>query len=261
MTTSFYKCNGNGNTFIIVIQDKDFAKKISKNKIKNICKSIDNNITDGFISVYYKNNVIITNYYNNDGNWETFCLNGLRCVALIMSDKINKKSINITMNDIIYRTKVNNDDTVSVRLKEPIYKMKDIIIDDLKGDYICSGSKHFVCDYSKEWLDNNFLKLEMRKIRYHDFFKPNGLNVNYYKVIGKNIIQIKTYEKGIEKIMKSCSSGSYACAYDYSKKNNIYGKIKVLNDGGISQITFRESYINNLFKGVAEIEYKGKIEI
>ena len=101
----------------------------------------------------------------------------------------------------------------------------------------------------------------MRNIRYSSLFKPDGLNVNYYKIIKKNTLQVKTYEKGIEKIMQSCASGSYACAYDYSKKNNVYGKIKVLNDGGISQITFSENYINNLFKAKAEIEFKGIIEV
>ena len=92
-------------------------------------------------------------------------------------------------------------------------------------------------------------------------FHPLGINVNYYKIIDKNTIAVKTYEKGVEKIMDSCASGSYACAYDYSNKNNIYGKIKVLNDGGISQIIFNESYTNNLFKGKAEIESKGSVDI
>ena len=60
--------------------------------------------------------------------------------------------------------------------------------------------------------------------------------------------------------MKSCASGSFACAYDYSKKNNINGKIKVLNDGGVSQIIFNQKYKNNLFQIKPEIEYKEKLE-
>ena len=92
------------------------------------------------------------------------------------------------------------------------------------------------------------------------YFK-NGTNVNFYKIINRQTIQVKTYEKGVEKIMQSCGSGSYACAYDYSKKNNIKGKIKVLNDGGISQITFSKCYQNNLFRAIANIEYEGALEI
>ena len=260
MKIPFYKCNGNGNSFIILVQNSSFKKKITKNKIKSLCITNENNV-DGCLMINYTDDIIIANYYNNDGSWETFCLNGLRCVSLIMSKILNKKLINIQMNDLVYKTKILNDNFVSVTLNEPIYKMKNIIINNLYGDYINTGAKHFVCNYLNKWDDKNLLELEMKNIRQNDLFKPYGINVNYYKIIDKNIIEVKTYEKGIEKIMKSCASGSFACAYDYSKKNNINGKIKVLNDGGISQITFSENYKKNKFCAVASIEYQSKIEI
>ena len=56
---------------------------------------------------------------------------------------------------------------------------------------------------------------------------PYEINVNYYKVIGSNTIEVKTYEKGIESMMQSCASGSFVCAYDDSNKQNIIGEIKV----------------------------------
>ena len=101
----------------------------------------------------------------------------------------------------------------------------------------------------------------MMNIRNNSIFHPSGINVNYYKIIDKNTLAVKTYEKGIEKIMDSCASGSYACAYDYSSKNDIYGKIKVLNDGGISQITFSKCYKKNIFNAKAHIEYEGKLKV
>ena len=201
------------------------------------------------------------NYYNNDGSWETFCLNGLRCVALILNKKLKKSLFTIYSNEQPYNTKIYVDQFVEVELIKPVYINKNIKINNFVGNYVDSGAKHFVCNYSKEWNDNQSLELEMQSIRYHDLFKPQGINVNYYKVVEKNIIEVKTYEKGIEKIMKSCASGSFACAFDYSQKNNINSKIKVLNDGGISQITFSKCYKNNLFKAVANIEYEGELEI
>ena len=102
-----------------------------------------------------------------------------------------------------------------------------------------------MCNYKGDWNNDNTIN-QMKEIRFNDLFKPHGVNVNYYKVINNNCIEVKTYEKGIEKIMDSCASGSYACAFDYSFKNNIYKKIQVLNDGGNSQITF-----NNFYKKLA----------
>jgi len=201
------------------------------------------------------------NYYNNDGGWETFCLNGLRCVALALNKKFSKSTFSIYSNNKLYICRVYNGEFVKVELKEPLYVKENIKINQLIGDYIDSGAKHFVSNYLNEWDDIESLKLEMQRLRYHDFFKPAGINVNYYKIIDKNIIEVKTYEKGIEKIMKSCASGSFACAYDYSKKNNINGKIKVLNDGGISQITFSKCYKKNIFNAKAHIEYEGKLKV
>ena len=259
MKIPFYKCNGNGNSFIILVQNSSFKKKITKNRIKSLCITNKSKV-DGCITINYTKDIIIANYYNNDGSWETFCLNGLKCVALIMSEILNKKNISINMNNINYNVEIESNSFVSVELSEPVYKMKNIKIDNIFGDFIDSGAKHFVCNYENDWK-NEIVVNQMKKIRYDALFQPKGVNVNYYKVINERCIEVYTYEKGIEKIMDSCASGSFACAYDYSFKNNIYGKIKVINDGGISQITFNNFYKKNLFRSQAEIESKGVIEI
>ena len=259
MKIPFYKCNGNGNSFIILLQNNSFKKKISKNTIQTLCNS-NNKDVDGCLTINYTTDLIIVNYYNNDGSWETFCLNGLRCVALIMYKILNKNNILIIMNNISYKVRIESDSLVSVELSKPLYKMNNIKINNISGDFIDSGAKHFVCNYKGDWNNYNTIN-QMKEIRFNELFKPYGINVNYYKVINNNCIAVKTYEKGIEKIMDSCASGSYACAFDYSFKNNIYGKIKVLNDGGICQITFNNSYEKNLFSAKAEIESKGMVEI
>ena len=259
MKIPFFKCNGNGNSFIILVQNSSFKEKYTKTKIQEFC-IVNNDKVDGCIIVNYTNEKIEANYYNNDGSWETFCLNGLKCVALIMEKILNKKEINVIMNNINYKTSIDFDSFVSVKLDEPIYKMKNIRVNNVVGDYIDSGAKHFVYNYNESWDVINIVK-QMKNIRFDDLFKPKGINVNYYKIINNKCIEVKTYEKGIEKIMDSCASGSYACAYDYSVKNDIFGKIKVINDGGISQIIFNDSYEKNLFKSKAEIESKGEIEI
>ena len=88
---------------------------------------------------------------------------------------------------------------------------------------------------------------------------PYEINVNYYKVIGSNTIEVKTYEKGIESTMQSCASGSFVCAYDFSNKQNIIREIEVLNDGGNFKVMFdRVSLIQIVIK---KIEAKVYLEI
>ena len=260
MQVPFYKCNGNGNTFIIIVSSTLKSQNfISKNKIKNVCYNIEDSIIDGFISANITNNKVIMNYYNNDGSWETFCLNGLRCLALVLNKNYNKNFFPIYSNNTLYNCKILDNQVVEVELGEPFYVMENIKIEKIIGNYINSGAKHFVYNQLNKWSNDYSLKLEMKNIRNHSLFAPEGINVNYYKIIGKNTIEVKTYEKGIEKIMKSCASGSFACAYDYSIKEKILGDIEVVNDGGNFIINFSKDYKKSTLIGKAEIEYKGII--
>ena len=265
MQTTFYKCNGNKNTFIIIPYDNALIDRIKSINPARMCKNIESqsgkNI-DGLITANIENNNVIMDYYNNDGTWETFCLNGMRCLSLILHQEINKTNFNIICNNVAYSIVVLNNNTVEVKLYEPNYRMRNVKINHFIGNYIFSGAKHFVIDLKdNNWQNLGDLKKISQEIRYNNVLFPDGINVNFYKIIDVNYIEVKTYEKGIEKMMPSCASGSFACAYDYSKKNNIFNEINIINDGGEHQVVFNENYKNIVHRGNAEIEYTKGIEI
>ena len=215
MKIPFYKCNGNGNTFILVLHNNTIKESIfNPIQIQKFCSSIENKLIDGLILINNKNNKIIMNYFNNDGSWETFCLNGLRCSSLLLRKKLNKKSINIICNNKLYKTKNLNDDFIQVELTKPTYKLKNVELDSYIGNFINSGAKHFVINHNNKWPSKNKLKEQLRKIRFNKLFSPKGTNVNFYKEIDSKTIRVKTYEKGIESMMQSCTSESFVCAYD-----------------------------------------------
>ena len=93
------------------------------------------------------------------------------------------------MNNISYKVRIESDSLVSVELSKPLYKMKNIKINNISGDFIDSGAKHFVCNYKDDWNNGNIIN-QMKEIRFNELFKPYGVNVNYYKVI-KNFEQIQ----------------------------------------------------------------------
>ena len=103
------------------------------------------------------------------------------------------------------------------------------MIDNFKCFYIYSGAKHIVIKSSDDILFNSkeLLEKKLKKIRYNKLFLPDGVNVNIYKIINNNTIQVKTYEKGVESMMKSCSSGSLACAFHHYQILNLK-KLKLL---------------------------------
>ena len=251
----FHKCHCNGNSFIIL---NDNYINLTSSQIKKSCQD---NLTDGLIIIDSKENIPKINYFNNDGSWETFCLNGLACVAMLFENIYNINVKNIECNKIIYPVKINNCNEVIVTVPEPVYIKKNIIVENYKGNYIDSGAKHFVINFKKQWMDKKQIKKLSQKIRFNAELFPEGINVNYYKEISDNTIEVKTYEKGIESLMDSCASGSYACAYEYSIKKNINNKINVLNDGGNFSIMFNENYNKNTVKVKSHLEYSGVLKI
>ena len=262
MNIPFYKCNSKGNDFIIIPHDNNLDYKFfSKDKIQSLCHYNSSSSMDGLILLNIKNNRIIMDYYNNDGSWETFCLNGVVCCSLVLFKELKSNQFDIISNNIVYKIEMIENNNVSVQIDKPIYKKKNIKIDNYRSDYLDSGAKHLVIHYKEGWKDIKVLKEKMQKMRYNKIFNPDGINVNFYKIIKPGIIEVKTYEKGIESLMDSCASGSYACAYDYSKKNSYNEKINVINDGGDSQIVFGEDYNRNFFISKGLIEYKGELEI
>ena len=60
--------------------------------------------------------------------------------------------------------------------------------------------------------------------------------------IGTNTINVITYEKGIEKIMRSCGSGSVAAAFYAYHNGNIKSPLKILNPGGYMMLEFNSSW-------------------
>ena len=258
MNVSYYKCNGNGNSFLIFDNELLSSRiEINRDFIQNQCLIINN--TDGLVVIdKVHDDEYNMDYYNNDGSWESLCINAIRCVGLILNKLYNVKSVLINTYNAHYKMIIDNNKLIKISLKKPVYKTNLVKIGKYSGYYINSGAKHFIIEYNSVWPNNNILEEEARLIRYDPYF-PKGINVNFYKVINRDNVEIKTYEKGIEKMMNSCASGSYACIHHLYNNNKINDNVTVINDGGNAEIIL--SKIEDFIIGNAVIDYKAKLEI
>ena len=251
MKIKITKANANGNSFIIInsLKNNDTFINNKHKIIIDICKKHN---TDGFI-ILDNQEIITMDYYNNDGSWETLCVNGIICSSAFLNNQVSIKKILMKCGDGIHEiSKINNQYKVS--MPNPKYKSKEIQVAGKKGFYIDSGAKHFVVEQKKTWPDDLKLTETCKKIRYNKTLFPDGINVNFFKIINETTIEVKTYEKGIENLMNSCASGSFACAYHYHKNNNLKMDIKIINDGGNYFCKFQNNYQNNFIfsKGIIE---------
>lgn len=83
---------------------------------------------------------------------------------------------------------------------------------------------------------------------------PQGINVNAWHVLEEGVIDVKTYERGVQRLTRSCGTGSAACASFYKAQ----GVVDVHTPGG--RLTLRLQRDGIELKGPATFFDKDKKE-
>jgi diaminopimelate epimerase len=96
-------------------------------------------------------------------------------------------------------------------------------------------------------------------LRYHDYFKPAGTNVDFYEVVDNQTVKMRTYERGVEGETLACGTGAAAVAIIASKNDNLKSPIKVITRSGLILKIYLEN--NNVYlEGEARVIYKGILD-
>lgn len=69
---------------------------------------------------------------------------------------------------------------------------------------------------------------------------PDGINVNAWSIVSPNMISVKTYERGVQRLTKSCGTGSSVCASLYLKGK---GKVFVKTPGGHLLVRIQKDHL------------------
>ena len=237
-TNNFYKAECNGNDFIIALKNNS-SISLSTENIQNICSQES---TDGLLLVNqsFDGYDFKMDYYNNDGSWETMCANGALCIIkLLQSKDVSFKNNLFLAGDGKHQIQFNHH-SFSIMMKPPSFKTDNIDIQGITGAHVDSGAKHFVLISDIE--NSDYIYNLARKIRYDDLFAPHGVNVNFLNIKDKNTIHVITYEKGVEKTMESCGSGSVAAAYYAFHYSTIASPITIINKGGSMMLSFDKDW-------------------
>jgi len=260
MKIPFSKYQGNGNDFIIILANH-FPDSNNKDVIiQQLCARRTGIGADGLFLLSTSNKYNFTlDYYNSDGSWETFCANGSRCVAKFIND------LNMAPSTMVFKTGagihsaiIKKNDIVSMSMYPPKYKSSLISLEGISGYFIDSGARHFVCH--SQSLDDQYIYKLGKRIRFSKQFQPQGINVNFYRITN-NIIEIKTYEKGVEQIMLSCASGSTAVIYHLSQSANLHSPATSHSSGGSLNFSFDKKWTEPWVEGPASLVFSGQYEL
>jgi diaminopimelate epimerase len=83
---------------------------------------------------------------------------------------------------------------------------------------------------------------EGRSVRNSPEFVQHGINVNFVQILRESVLQIRTYERGVENLTLACGTGVTAAALAYAELQGLTsGVIGVNADGGELAVSFHRS--------------------
>ena len=236
MDIKAFKMDGLGNDFVI-IDNRQKNTELSKEQIIKICNR--NFIGCDQLILIEKNNTSDASlkFFNSDGGESGACGNGTRCVADLISKEKNNKTIILTTISGNLKSEILENNLVTTEIgnakigwdeiplsDEINTKNLNIKINDLNnnehfgGTAINVGNPHII--FFVDEFENFNIKKIGPQIENHKMF-PEKCNVTIAKVINKNLIKVKVWERGAG-LTKAC--GTAACATAFAGKiNNLTG--------------------------------------
>ncbi len=260
MSLKFKKYQGTGNDFIILDNRECSYDGLDQKSISFLCDRKFGVGADGLILLESSvNSDFKMVYYNSDGNESSMCGNGGRCLLRFANDiGLIKESYTFEAIDGLHHGKV-FEDIVHLQMIDVSLPMKQ-----QGAFFIDTGSPHHIV-LNRKLSDLNLVK-DAKEIRYSDFYKEEGVNVNFVEVLSTNSISLRTYERGVEDETLSCGTGVTAAVLtaSYNKLLDDNKDIKVFSQGGELALSFECSesgYTNIWLKGPAKFVFEGTIEI
>lgn len=253
----FTKMVGSGNDFII-IEGKP-AGNLS-GLAKTLCDRKFGIGADGLLLLNKREDINLSmRIFNSDGSEAEMCGNGARCAAFFSGrPKIRLYTAAGIINAEVHGAQVKIQLTApnDIKLDIPLIVNKR----SLKVNFINTGVPHVVIFVSG--INGIDLKHLGRSIRSHQKFSPRGANVNFVEEKEKNLIQVRTYERGVEDETLACGTGITAAALIFALKNNLDNLIKVKTQSGeILKVSFQREdseFIKVWLEGSVRIVYKGE---
>lgn len=258
MKINFIKMHGCGNDFLVI----DLRDGISQDIFTSsrIIELADYKKSIGFDQLLLiedsKAADIAVKIFNNDGTEVEACGNGSRCVAsLFLKDK---SSLTIATKNRILTAKLHND-LVAINMGEAKIVKELYQFDQLHGHFVDVGNPHIIIDVTNFTLEEiDHLFNTYGPLIENDSRFPNKVNVNFVRIIDRNNIYLRTWERGAGATL-ACGTGACASFALLNSKNIINNIATVKQAGGDLVIAIENDQI--MMAGETKISYQGTIEI
>ena len=266
-TIEFWKMSGSGNDFILIDnRDRRIADDAMGSLVKKICRRRESVGADGVIFLIESERFDFGwRFLNADGGEVEMCGNGARCVARFAYLK------GIAESKMTFETLAGpvaaevTGQLVKVTMPKPSGLKMDIDLPLETGwqtvDFVNTGVPHVVIQVDS--LSDYPVFQQGKRIRQHPMFSPEGTNANFIQIIGPDLLEIRTYERGVENETLACGTGAVAAALVSAARGMVESPVRAKTQGGEElRISFhkeQDEFTHVWFEGKTVIVYQGQL--
>lgn len=266
MNLSFFKYQGSGNDFILIDDRSQFFPTENQKAIRLLCSRHWGVGADGLILLQTSTlSQFRMRIFNSDGMEADFCGNGLRCLVLYLRNLgFREEILQIETQQAIISCCTRGEE-IYVKLPSPKVLHWGIQIGvevPFEMYVVDTGVPHAVIFV--EDLNDVQVKQIGSQIRFHPYFAPEGVNVNFVKIAVDGTVHIRTYERGVEDETLSCGTGSAAAALVAFQKGFVSNQVRVMTKSKESlEFTLSESSEGKQIEmqGKASFVFEGRMQV
>jgi diaminopimelate epimerase len=188
-----------------------------------------------------------------DGTFGEYCGNGARAAAAyLFANYASYREISLRTERSVQRLSKLGEGIFSVTLPSVSFGLNQKFIASgsmiSPFEYVEAIEPHLVIEkkMSDEELTSIGRELNQNKEKF-----PLGININAYHFLEDGRVFVKTYERGVQRLTKSCGTGSVSCAASVMKKQGKLGRVDIVTPGGSLIVIVRENEIELCGEGKA----------
>ena len=263
---SFMKLSGAGNDFVIINNLAEVVDSTDTDFVQKLCQRRMSVGADGVLLVEKADDVDFRmRYFNADGGEVETCGNGARCISkFAYLNGIASEQMRFLTNAGIYESEIVGEN-VKVRMSDPTDIRLNVPLqldDGLHAvSFANSGVPHVV--FFVDDLEGTDVYHLGQQTRYHDNFKPDGTNANFIRIESSGLIDIRTYERGVEDETLACGTGAIASAIIAATLGKVKSPVSVKTASGVVlKIHFEVengAATNVYLEGDARVIYVGEL--
>jgi len=266
---AFTKMVGSGNDFVVVEGLPPVRASALADLSRQVCNRKFGVGADGLL-VLEKSEIadVKMRILNADGSEAEMCGNGARCVALYTSFKRKAQNVKLKIETRagIIDARVDQK-TIRIKLTDPRDTGLDLPLKvygrAMKVNFINTGVPHTVIFV--EGLEKIAVENLGQDIRNHKAFAPKGTNVNFVEALKDDLIEVRTYERGVEGETLACGTGSVASALIFAIKAKRDKRVRVrTRSKELLSVYFKRKagrFTDVWLEGRARVVFNGEINV